>query len=200
MSATTTASPPGGRYWSWSLFNTGLPQVSVRHLVVNQTLNTLTAATYVRGVFQLFLDHSGINVPANQPVVALSQLSGNASWVGNVQVLGDPINNTVTINVNGTQVAQNGLSNISLTIQGSVSDLIPAATNPATVIINPYAGQDGALVLSGSNTYAGLTQIENGVVIANNPYSLGGAPGSVANNSTVVGALELENDLPETVF
>ena len=41
---------------SWSLFGSGMPDVQVKSLELNQTTNVLTAGTYGRGVFQLSLD------------------------------------------------------------------------------------------------------------------------------------------------
>src|SRR5262249_42428972 len=93
---------------SWTLFSTGMPKVSVRQLVLSQALNTLTAATYGRGVDQLSLNHSAANAGG------LVEVSGTSQWAGPVQLIGDPVNHNVTIGVDGTQVAQNGISNTQL--------------------------------------------------------------------------------------
>ena len=90
------------------------PCVSVRQLVLNQTLNTLTAATYGRGSFQLLLSTAQANGGA------LSAVSGTSVWAGPV-ILAGP----TTVSANGTQAIQNGPSVAQLTILGSISDLTP---------------------------------------------------------------------------
>jgi len=119
---------------AWQRVGAGMPNVSVRALTLNQTVNTLTAATYGRGVFQLYLD----NVQASSG--ALRAASGQSQWTGPVQLLGDPTllsNNTasnqVTIVSNGITL-QDSTSNASLDIIGNISDYNqPAAINPAGV-------------------------------------------------------------------
>ena len=46
---------------SWQAFGVGLPQVSVRQIDLNLNLNTMTIATYGRGVYQLTLSSSAAN-------------------------------------------------------------------------------------------------------------------------------------------
>src|SRR5262249_31936703 len=102
---------------TWSAFNTGLPNVQVRDMALNQTLNTLTIATYGRGVYQVFLDTTQANAGA------LISLSGEATWTGNITLAGP-----TTIGANGTQVLQTiqtGIAQASLNIVGTISDATP---------------------------------------------------------------------------
>jgi len=41
--------------YNWTRFGAGMPEVQVHDLDLNESLNTLTAATYGRGVYQLLL-------------------------------------------------------------------------------------------------------------------------------------------------
>src|SRR5208282_2099544 len=71
---------PGGT-GEWQPFGTGMPSVQVTDLVLNQSLNTLTAATYGRGAFQLFLDD------AQADTGAVRVLSGSSTWTGSVKLV-----------------------------------------------------------------------------------------------------------------
>ncbi|MFO0936548.1 MAG: autotransporter-associated beta strand repeat-containing protein [Gemmataceae bacterium] len=62
--------------FDWLLFGQGMANVKVTDLVLNQTLNTLTAGTYGRGMYQLF-------IPDYQPNSgALRAISGSGVWTG----------------------------------------------------------------------------------------------------------------------
>ncbi|MDW8244843.1 MAG: hypothetical protein RMJ88_16695, partial [Thermogemmata sp.] len=82
---------------SWQRLGTGLPQVQVVDLDLNMNLNSLTAATYGRGVYQFFLD----DVLANSG--ALRVMSGSSAWTGPVRLTGP-----TTIMVGGTTVPGRG--------------------------------------------------------------------------------------------
>jgi autotransporter-associated beta strand protein len=232
---------------TWVRFGAGMPSVQVRSLQLNQALNTLTAGTYGRSMFQFFLSdtpsspsasiaptpggatetgttvtittsapHSfipgqqvvitGVSVPgyngtfiitsvpslttftytaplANMvasgggkvsafPVYgALRATSGSSIWTGPVQLVGGgntPISNQVVIAASGSQTVQNGISAAQLNIIGTVSDLVPGS-NPQ---LNKF-GQ-GEVILSGTNTYGGQTEIKEGVLTVHNPQALGG--------------------------
>jgi len=127
---------PGGTpgVYNWQTFGAGMPNVQVHYLDLNQSTNTLTAATYGRGVFELFLD----SVQANSG--ALRAASGQSQWVGSVQLLGDPAANIVTITANGISQPTT-TSNASLNIAGTISDYtrlvaIAAGTAGATESAN----------------------------------------------------------------
>src|SRR5437763_551823 len=99
---------PGG-VGSWQRFGAGMPNTQVTQLVLNQTLNTLTAATYGRSILQLFLPNA-----QGASSGALQVLSGSNAWTGPIRLLGDTI-----INAGGTQTLQNGISTATLDIVGS---------------------------------------------------------------------------------
>ena len=161
---------------NWVRFGAGMPNVQVHDLVLNQTLNTLTAATYGRGLYQLLLtdyqDSPG----------AVRVISGNSVWTGAVTIAGN-----TTITADGTQAIQNGIAAASLDFIGPIGDSTPG--NNSTIIKSGL----GTITFSGSNTYGGQTLIQQGVLKANNPTALG-----LATANTVVSAgaaLALSSDL-----
>ncbi len=164
--------------FTWSRVGAGMPRVQVHDLVLNQTLNTLTAGTYGRSMYQLFL-------PDYQPNSgAVREVSGSSVWTGPVTLAGD-----TTIGAAGTQNIQNGIAAASLNIIGTISDLVPGAD--ATLV---KIGR-GTVTLSGTNTYGGQTQVREGVLQVNNPRALG-APTPGGNTVVSPGAaLELRSDL-----
>jgi autotransporter-associated beta strand protein len=163
---------------TWAKFGAGMPNVQVKDLVLNQTLDTLSAGTYGRGMFQVFLDSSNANSGA------LRAVSGNSIWTGPVTLTGN-----TTIETDGTQNVQNGIAAASLNIIGTISD---GGGNFTLTKI----GQ-GTLILSGANTYGGQTLVNEGVVEVNNSSALGAsAPAATANTVVADGAvLELATDL-----
>ena len=172
--------------FSWSRFGAGMPAVRVTDLVVNQTLNTLTAATYGRGMYQLFL-------PDYQPNSGgVRAVSGSSVWTGPVTLAGD-----TALGAAGTQNIQNGIAAASLNFIGTVADDTPGANHTLTKV-----GQ-GTIVLSGANTYGGQTVVQQGVLQVNNPQALGAATPTGNTVVTAGAALELRSDLqlePVTVF
>ncbi|MBX9583214.1 MAG: autotransporter-associated beta strand repeat-containing protein, partial [Gemmataceae bacterium] len=164
----------------WVKFGAGMPRVAVKDLVLNQTLNTLTAATNGRGMFQLLLtDYQ----PSSG---ALRALSGASVWTGNVTLTGD-----TTIGAAGTQQLQNGIASASVNLIGRVADDTPGANHELRKI------GLGTLILSGANTYGGQTLVQEGVLQVNNPRALGAfEPAATANTVVSDGAaLELRSDL-----
>ncbi len=167
----------------WSRFGLGLPNVQVTDLELNQALNVLTAATHGRSLYQFTLD----NLQPNSG--ALSAVSGSSVWAGPIMLAGDPVNNTVTINANGNQALPNGLSVAQLNLIGSITDLTPGS-DPRLVKI----GQ-GDVILGAANTYGGVTEVQQGQLVVQNPQALGAA---TATGNTVVdsgAALVLESSL-----
>ena len=163
---------------AWSRVGAGLPRVAVRDIVLNQTLNTLTAASYGRGMFQYFLPDPEGNSGAVRAV------SGSSVWTGEV-VLAGP----TTLGVAGTQQVSNGIATAGLNILGTVSDGVAGANHPVRKI------GGGTLTLSGPNTYGGRTDVLAGALSVNNPKALGAA-GPAANTVVSDGAvLELRSDL-----
>ncbi|HJZ58946.1 MAG TPA: autotransporter-associated beta strand repeat-containing protein, partial [Gemmataceae bacterium] len=149
-SATTTGT------FTWTRVGAGMPRVAVKDLVLNQTLNTLTAASYGRGMFQLFLTDYAANSGG------LRAVSGASTWTGPVTFTGP-----TTINVSGTQQIQNGIAAASLNIIGSISDATPTGNFTLTKV------GLGTLTLSGVNTYGGQTLVQQGVLQSNSPRALG---------------------------
>jgi autotransporter-associated beta strand protein len=254
---------PGG---TWTRFGAGMPHVQVHYLEVNQALNTLTAATYGRSLFQLFFS----DVPPNSPFAtdtivsspngatesgstvtitttathgfqvgetvqisgvaavayngtftitsvptansftytsttlglpssgggvvslltpvygALRASSGSSVWAGPIQLVGGgnaPITNEVVIAAAGSQSVQNGISAAQIDIRGQISDLVPGS--------NPLLAKfgHGNVILSGANTYGGVTEVKEGVLTVNNPLGLGGVS-SVGISASPTGATE----------
>jgi autotransporter-associated beta strand protein len=176
---------------TWAQFGVGMPRVQVHDLELNQTLNMLTAGTYGRSMYQLFLS----DVPPGSPPVygVLRATSGTSIWTGPVHIAGDSTN-TVVVAAAGTQAVQNGIATAQLDIVGTISDLTPGS-NPSL----QKFGQ-GDVVLSGANTYGGVTEVKQGVLVVDNPSALGAA-GPTADTIVDAGtALELQSDLAlETV-
>ena len=189
---------------NWQPFGVGLPNVQVRDLVLNQATNTLIAGTYGRGVFELFLD-----APQSAPVTTLTAagtyaptpisapivvLSGNSAWTGPVD-LNYAAGTTFTIALYGNPGAQDAVSTAHLNIVGVMSDTM-LGSDPTVV-----KQGEGTLVLSGANTYGGLTDIQQGIVIVDNFQALGStANGTIVEPGT---ALELESSVdqePLTLF
>jgi len=163
---------------TWQPVGVGLPQVQVRNLVLNQALNTLTAGTYGLGMYQLFID--GTQASGG----ALTSVSGDAIWAGPIQLAGD-----TTIGAAGSQALQNGLTAASLDMVGSIGDL-NAGTTPRLTKIG-----GGNVILSGANTYAGITEVQQGVLVVDNPQALGSpTAGTIVDLGT---ALELQSSLVE---
>jgi autotransporter-associated beta strand protein len=164
--------------FNWSRFGDSLPDVQVHDLVVNQTLNTITASTYGRGMYQLFLTDY-------QPAVGgIRVISGNSIWTGPITLTGD-----LTITADGTQDVQNGIAVASLDILGTITD---NTTGNASVLTKKGLG---TVMLSAANTYGGQTLVQQGVLRVKNPSALGMAD---ADSNTVVAdgaALELASDL-----
>lgn len=164
----------GGVGNSWARVGAGLPNVQVKVLVLNQRLNTLAAGTYGRGMYQMWLND------ARADAGAIRVVSGSTVWAGDITMVGN-----TTIGVEGTQGLQNGISNAQLIVNGAItgaSDLTKRG--------------GGTLVLSGTNTYTGLTDIKEGVVVARNTSALGtSGPGSQPAIVRSGASLELQSDL-----
>jgi large repetitive protein len=140
----------------WTPFGIGLPQVQVRDLVLNQGLETLTAGTYGRGMYQFFLS-------APQPFTGAERaVAGSDVWAGPVTLLGP-----TTISADGVQGLQNGVSNATLTFTNTISDFTTGANYPLTKI-----GQ-GDVALTAANTYGGTTEVKQGILIVGNAEALG---------------------------
>jgi autotransporter-associated beta strand protein len=161
---------------TWSRFGAGLPLVQAKDLVLNQSLDVLTVGSYGRSMFQLSLDHSQGHAGV------IRSLSGANVWAGPVILAGDTV-----VSAAGTQILQNGISAASLEIVGTISDQTPGANFKLTKI------GLGNVIFSGTNTYGGITEVKQGVLIVHNPLALGDS-----GNGTFVdqgSALWLESDI-----
>src|SRR5262249_24780335 len=101
---------------TWALFGLNLPQVQVLDLALDQAQNTLTVATYGRGMYQIRLPAAQANTGA------LRVVSGSVVWTGPIRLAGDTL-----IRTEGTQTLQNGIAQARLNLIGSISDLTPGA-------------------------------------------------------------------------
>lgn len=166
---------------TWVRFGEGLPQVSVRDIRIDTTLNTITIGTFGRGVYTLWLS----DVLTTQ--ASLLAVSGNPSWGGTINIKGD-----TTIGAQGTQSVPDDSLNASLSIVGVIDD--------STGAFNLTKVGQGDVVLGGSNTYDGNTFVAEGVVIVRNQNALGSNVGVtyVAENT----ALELQSSITsgETLY
>ena len=157
----------------WERFGVGLHDVQVKQLDLNLGLNVLTAGTYGRSAFQFHLD----DVLADSG--ALRATSGLSAWTGPVRLAAD-----ATISVGGSQSLANGAASATLDLVGIVSD--KGASN-----FKLTKDGQGTLILSGANTYGGLTEVANGVLGVNNRDALGafrGGPDITAQGGTLVDA------------
>jgi large repetitive protein len=146
---------------SWQHFGAGMPNVEVRQLALNQTLNVLTAATYGRGVYELFLDYSQNNAGA------VAAVTGENVWTGPVSLTGSTPGSTVALGAAGSQLLQNGVSNSQITFAGPISDATVGG-DYQLVKVGP-----GNVALAGPSTYGGLTQVQQGDLITENALALG---------------------------
>ena len=232
---------------TWVRFGTGLPNVAVHDLDLNQTLNTLTAGTYGRSMFVIYLDDQQANSGA------LRAISGNNVWTGPIALVaptftistatelgttvtittteatdfqvgqqvtisgvsvagyngavtvtgvngttftctanaglasgtGGTVQCSVVVSANGSQELQNGVTPAQIDLVGTISDQTPGSNCPLTKI--GY----GNVILSGANTYGGVTTVQEGVLIVHNLQALGVSFTDVNPNA----CLELETDL-----
>jgi autotransporter-associated beta strand protein len=161
---------------SWAPFGTGLANVQVTSLKLSQNFNILAAASYGRGMWLFYLS----DAPASSG--ALRAASGSAVWTGAVDMTGN-----TTVAANGVQTVQNGISVASLNILGPINDM--SATHNAKLT---KIGQ-GDVILSGTSTYSGATEVVEGNLVVHNPLALGGSSSGVTVDSGA--ALELESNL-----
>ena len=152
---------------SWVRFGAGLPNVQVTGLDLNTTTNILTIATYGRGAWQFYLDDNTLPTAPTNPG-ALRAVSGNDSWNGPVTLAGP-----TTISADGSQALQSTQSGASLTILGTISDSSSTTANTLTKT------GGGNVILGGDNTYAGLTDVRQGNLIAQNAGNIPGVNGAL---------------------
>ncbi len=168
---------------TWAAVGTGLPQVQVKDLYLNPVTDTLIAATYGRGVYEVPLDSTQANAGA------LTAISGDAQWAGPVVLTG-----ATTLSADGSQTLQNSQSAAQLTVTGTISDLTGTSANDNALTVGTSAGA-GTVTFSGANTYTGATTVADGVLLANNLTALG----STANGTVVTvedgAALDLESSV-----
>ena len=146
---------------SWQRFGIGMPNVQVRDLVLNQNLNTLTAATYGRSMFQLFLENSQANAGA------ITAVTGSNVWTGPITLTGSSPGATVQIGAGGSQALQNGITTAQLILAGPISDATQGGDYQLVKV------GLGDVALGGANTYGGLTHVEVGNLITQNSTALG---------------------------
>jgi autotransporter-associated beta strand protein len=176
---------------TWARFGQGMPDVSVHTIQLDMSTNTLTAATYGRGVYQFYLD----NVTANSG--ALRVITGKSVWNGPVLLAG-----STNIEADGTQTLPQGMG--QLDIQGVIADSTYGANNRLTIGTNSGApGRQGTFIFSGGflnslqqsgNAYGGTTTVQSGVLVANSYSALGTntVTGTTVNDGA---ALELSANL-----
>jgi len=165
--------PEGNTAGNWLRFGEGLPNAQVKDLVYNSYTNMLSAATYGRGLFQVWLDDSRDNGGAIRAV------TGSSLWSGDIIIKGDiDIRAEIGATVNFAGV-----------IQDDVLD--------ADYTIDKFGL--GRVVFSGANTYGGLTNVHEGALTARNPSALGQSDVETVVHDGA--ALELQADLfGETVI
>lgn len=166
---------------NWTAFGTGMPNVQVRSLVLNTTLNTLTAATYGRGIYQLSLDNFSANAGA------LRAVSGTTNWTGNITLSGAT---AVSIGAEGSQV-----------INGSDANIILAGYVGGTLNLDKVGKGTVTLAHDNNNPSAftplsGIITVKQGVLVAQtSPNALGVAGPSSYTNVSDGAVLELRTDI-----
>ncbi|MBM4070658.1 MAG: hypothetical protein FJ271_17140 [Planctomycetes bacterium] len=161
---------------TWTRVGQGMPNVQVRDLVLNQSQNTLSAGTYGRSIYTFWLPATQANAGV------LTSVSGSAVWQGAI-ILGS---NTI-ISAKGTQQLQNGVSSATLNVLGTISDL--TANGDFKLDKTGF----GNVILSGANTYGGVTEIKAGVVVVRNAQALGQSSAETIVNSGT--SLNLESSI-----
>jgi autotransporter-associated beta strand protein len=151
----------------WQLFGIGMGGVRVTSLDLNMNLNVLTAGTFGQGVYQVTLSN---NIQPNEGAIVAA--SGTAVWTGHVQLAGP-----TSLGAEDTATVEKGIPGPQLNIVGPISDLILGTTTNTLSKVGP-----GNVILSGSNSYSGLTDVVTGSLIVHNPNALGANP-----NSTIPG-------------
>jgi autotransporter-associated beta strand protein len=162
---------------TWSVFGVGMANVQVKDMVMNTNLDRLTAGTYGRSAYELWLDRFPLGSPT-PPLGALRGVSGNSVWTGNITLTGNATlraESSSQVTLLGNIVNDNGSDNWTITKIGQ-----------------------GRVVLGGTDAYGGGllptdTFVNEGILAVRNPFALG-APSS----GTVVAAgaaLELQSDV-----
>jgi autotransporter-associated beta strand protein len=182
-----------GVYWtasvtspSWQPLGSGLANVQVKDMVLDESLNTLTVASYGRSAYTIFLNFTQANAGA------FNAVSGTGVWTGPVILSGaTTIGAASTLGIAG-QALQIGSNTASLNIVGTISDQVPGANYRLT------KKGFGDVIFSGASTYGGVTEVQQGALVVHNPQALGSTV-----NGTIVDpgqVLELQTDLDgETV-
>jgi autotransporter-associated beta strand protein len=175
-----------GVYWSsnggtsWQALGSGIGNVQVKDLVLDEAVNTLSVASYGRSEYIMYLDETQANAGG------IMAISGTGVWTGPIQLAG-PTSIGAASTQAPTQPLQAGSNFAQLNILGVISDQTPGANNYLTKI------GAGDVIFSGPNTYGGITEVKQGALVVNNPQALGGTA-----NGTFVDAgqvLELETNL-----
>jgi hypothetical protein len=138
---------------AWERFANNLPNVNVRDLEINTNDNTLTAATYGRGIWQTAVQSAAPNTDID--LVALVNNGGGVSCSSN----------TIDLIVQNT-----GLSNISSVDVSYRINRGAAVNQQFAVNINPQ--NQSILTLTGLNLTVGANDIVINVTTPNDYYSL----------------------------
>ena len=163
----------------WQRIGSGMPSVQVRTLFLDTATNILYAGTYGRSEFSILLN--GTQADGG----AFTVVSGSAFWTGPINLSG-----ATTIGADGgVSYQRNGIDTATLTISGIITDLNPATGAGDTITKVGF----GNVVLSGANTYLGVTDIQQGVLIVDNPQALGAtSAGTIVEAGT---ALQMEQSI-----
>ncbi|MFO0930604.1 MAG: autotransporter-associated beta strand repeat-containing protein, partial [Gemmataceae bacterium] len=173
-------------FTKWERLGVGMPNVQVKQMVFSPLTNVLTAGTFGRGVFQMWLDPSLTDTEAAQGNQgAIRVVSGRSTWGGTLVMTSD-----LLIDI----------------AKGAELDFTAPITD-GTNTYNITKVGEGRAIFSGANDYGGLTDIQEGFLTVNHPRALGAATttgkyvGGVLNgvrNDTIVHAgatLEMQSDL-----
>ena len=151
----------------------GTTTVSAGTLIAanNTALGTSAAGTTVAAAATLGLQGNitvtgeslALTAATSPSTASLANLAGTNTWTGNVSLTGATANDTVKIDAAGGS---------QLTVSGVISE----GTNAKVL----YKSGAGTLVLSGANTYTGLTNVAGGTLIAANNSALGTTAGATS--------------------
>jgi hypothetical protein len=173
-----SANATAGGATTWSVLQTGLPNVQVLSLRLRNTSRTLVAGTHGRGLWSLLLP--------NLPSYALTELSPTAATVGSGSIqlaaTGNGFTAQSVIDFNGSALPTTFVNSTSLTAMAPASALNCGGGVPVTVS-DPALGSTNTLTFSSVGTSCDFSF--GATVPASNSTSAGGTASYQLNLNAV---------------
>jgi autotransporter-associated beta strand protein len=153
---------------TWKQFGVGMPQTQVRTIILDPLHDYLTAGTFGRGAWRVWLNNDEPPYPVPNSG-ALRAVTGNNTWSGNIAfgsniTVGADIGSTLTL----SGVLDDGQAGLGLTKTGL-----------------------GEVVLQTPNTYSGPTEVQAGILDVQTIGGLGTGTQVTVDNG---GTLQLDGD------